>query len=151
MKAAWPFWAATIALAGAVLAPLARPPRWDDYPFSRYPMFSRGDIGRVVVVSHAHVVDGEGRHTPASPALVGAPNEPMVAKGIVENAIRRAAAMDLCVAIAKRVRDEEPASSLPAVAVEIVTSQFDSTRYFTDQAGRTPLARDIHATCAVPR
>jgi hypothetical protein len=143
VKAAW---ATTAALVACVLVPLTCERRWDDYPFSSYPMFSRGDLGRVVSVSHAVLVDGGGKRAPASPSLVGTP-EPMVAKALVEGAIRRSAAGDLCAQIATRARDEAPS----AIAVEIVTSHFDSRRYFEGEEGRTPLHRDIHATCKVQR
>ncbi len=139
-------WAITIALVGCILLPLTCDRRWDDYPFSSYPMFSRGDLGHVVAVSHALLVDGEGKRLPASPSLVGTP-EPMVAKALVEGAIRRSAARDLCDQIAARAVVDAPS----ATAVEIVTSHFDSRRYFESAEGRAPLHRDLHAVCKVPR
>ena len=52
-----------------------------------------------------------------------------------------------CRAIAGRAAD--PAAGLGDVeAVELATSRFDVIDYYGDPS---PLARDVHARCAVPR
>lgn len=156
-------WASAAGLALAVLYPLTRPRGWDDYPISSYPMFSRGDIGRVVPLGHAVIVgqgrgdgsggagagaEGEARR-PVPLALIGTP-EPMVAKSIVEKAIARGAASDLCKTLAARVGAEEASRGSQApLAVEIVTSTFDTRAYFAE--GRAPVRREVHARCEVPR
>lgn len=135
-----PRWAITAALALAIVSPVARDRTWDSFPFSSFPMFSRGDLGTHVWMGHVVLVTRDGQRRPAPPSLVGSP-EPMVAKNIVENAIHRGEAPGLCRDIAGRA----PAD---AVSVEIVTSVFDTTRYFTDP---TPLERHIVHSCNVSR
>lgn len=138
--------ALTFGLALAVLSPLARDRSWDSFPISSFPMFSRGDLGAVVPLGHAVLVARDGSRRPAPPSLVGTP-EPMVAKNLVEGAIARGAAADLCGRIASRAASDAP----DAAAVEIVTSVFDTRRYFAEPAGRTPVSRQVHASCNVPR
>src|SRR5690606_18740626 len=104
----------------AILAPVVMPKGWDSFPISSYPMFSRGDLGRRVTLGHALLVSADGARVPAPPSLVGTP-EPMVAKNVVENAIARGAAAELCARIASRATG--------AASVEIVTSTFDSRAY----------------------
>ncbi|MBX3231595.1 MAG: hypothetical protein KIT84_23795 [Labilithrix sp.] len=132
--------AITIGIAALLSSPLARPVGWDDFPISSYPMFSR-DIGRTATLAHALVVQADGGRAPAAPSLVGTP-EPMVAGMIVMRAIDGGTARALCAGIAARATE--------GVAIEIVTSEFDSTRYFQDDE-RAPLARTVHARCDVPR
>lgn len=136
----------TVALALAILSPIARERSWDGFPISSYPMFSRGDLGNVVTLGHVVLVVGGGARRPAPPALVGTP-EPMVAKNLIEGAIARGAAADLCARIARRASAEAP----DAVQVEVVTSVFDSRRYFAEPEGRVPQSREVHASCSVPR
>jgi hypothetical protein len=134
-------WATTLIFAALVLVPLAMPVGWDSFPISSYPMFARGDLGTVVPVSHALLLtEGEGRR-PAPPSLIGTP-EVMVAKNIVELAIAQGRAAELCAKIAANAGGE-------ARQVEIVTSTFDTRRYF--EVSREPLAREVHARCEVPR
>lgn len=137
--------ALTLLLSLLVLSPLVRDRRWDDFPISSFPMFSRGDLGSEVSLGHALLVAADGTRRPAPPALVGTP-EPMVAKNLVERAIARGGAGDLCARVAQRAAREAPG----ARTVEIVTSTFDARRYFTEPGGRAPLARQIHASCNVP-
>lgn len=133
----------TLGIALVVLSPLARPSRWDDFPISSYPMFSRGDIAGHHLLAHALVVRADGRRTPATPAQVGTP-EPMVANAIVLHAIERGAAAELCPVVAANVREPD------AVAIEVVTSEYDARRYFVE-GKREPDARVVHATCPVKR
>lgn len=130
--------ALAIALSLAILFPLAMPLSWDSFPISSYPMFSRGDLGRMVTLGHALYVHDDGSRSPVPPSIVGSP-EPMVAKNLVERAIAQGAAADLCARIATRSRG--------ARAVEIVTSSFDTRRYF--EGTREPTTRTLHATCNV--
>ena len=133
-------WAISGLLAAAILSPLVRERAWDSFPISSYPMFSRGDLGTQVALGHALLVDREGKRRPAPPALVGTP-EPMVAKNVVERAIGDGRAADLCARIAARSPED-------VVSVEIVTSVFDTQRYFSDP---TPIRRKVHASCNVSR
>lgn len=133
-------WLVTALLGAAILSPLARDRSWDSFPISSFPMFSRGDLGTRMWLGHVVLVAREGKRRPAPPSVVGTP-EPMVAKNLVVNAIARGEARSFC----ERVADRAP----PDVAnVEVVTSVFDTTRYFTDP---TPALRNVHASCNVSR
>jgi hypothetical protein len=133
----------TVVLSAAIVSPVAREPRWDSFPISSFPMFSRGNLGSVVALGHAVLVTEDGARRPAVPTLVGTP-EPMVAKNLVEGAIARGAAFELCARIAARAVGEAP----DARSVEIVTSVFDTRRYFEDPR---PVSREVHASCEVHR
>ncbi|MFO0735701.1 MAG: hypothetical protein U0270_07470 [Labilithrix sp.] len=133
----------TLGIALVVLSPLARPSRWDDFPISSYPMFSRSDIAGNHLLAHALVVHADGRRTPATPAQVGTP-EPMVANAIVLHAIERGTAAELCPVVAANVGEAD------AVAIEVVMSEYDARRYFVE-GKREPDARVVHATCPVKR
>lgn len=141
-------WAVTLALAVLVVSPLALPRGWDSFPISSYPMFSRGDLGTVVTVSHVLLVGAEGSggragpRRPAPPSMVGTP-EVMVAKGIVEAAIASGRAATLCGRVAARARAEDT----EVRRVEVVTSTFDTRRYFAEST--EPSARVVHASCRV--
>jgi hypothetical protein len=72
----------------------------------------------------------------------------MIAMAIVRASIDRGAASSLCTSIAERARN----GALDAVAVEVVTSFFDTRRYFSGAAdARTPLRREVHARCELGR
>lgn len=133
-------WGITAALAVAIVSPVFRERAWDSFPISSFPMFSRGDLGTRVWMGHVVLVARDGERRPAPPSVVGTP-EPMVAKNLVENAVARGEASALCLRIASRA----PAG---VATVEIVTSVFDTTTYFTDP---TPVERSVHASCSVSR
>lgn len=140
----------TIALASAVLFPVTKSPGWDSFPISSYPMFSRGDLGTSVSVSHVVLVTSAGERRPAPPALVGTP-EPMVAKALVETAIARGDTAGLCARVAARAKAEGET----AARVEVATSVFDTKAYFSSDAvvareARSPSNRSVHASCAIP-
>lgn len=129
-----------------MLSALARPLTWDSFPISSYPMFSRGDLGRVLGVEHVLYVTNDGKRTPVPSALLGTP-EPMVATAIVDAHIARGTAAELCKVVASRMK--ERGSPAGVVAIEVATSWFDTKAYFTRT--RAPKSRTIHAGCAVPR
>ena len=142
----WKLTLVTLALAAAILSPLARARGWDSFPISSYPMFSRGDLGTVNELAHVVLVGADGARRPAKPALVGSP-EPMIAMSIARTHVDRGAGRELCAAVAERAREHTD-----AVAVEVVTSVFDTRRYFSDAPGaRAPLERTVVARCEVPR
>jgi hypothetical protein len=129
-------WIVTALLGLAIVSPLAREQGWDSFPISSFPMFSRGDLGTRLWLGHVVLIDRDGTRRPAPPSVVGSP-EPMVAKKLVENALARDEARSLCTAIAGRAP--------PGTAkIEVVTSVFDTSRYFTDP---TPVERNVHASC----
>jgi len=133
----------TAALAVAVSYPLTRPPGWDDFPISSYPMFSRADVGHVVVLTTASLVDARGARAPAPPAMLGTP-EPMVAQAI----LARGDAKELCARVARAAAAD---AAREAVSIEIATSVFDTHAYFAGPEARTPVSRAITARCEVPR
>jgi hypothetical protein len=129
-------WLLTALLGAALLSPLVRQRDWDSFPISSFPMFSRSDLGTRVRIGHVVLVGVDGSRRPAPPSVIGSP-EPMVAIKIVENALARDEAHGLCVRIAGRAP--------PGVAtIEVVTSEFDTSRYFTDP---TPLERTVRSSC----
>lgn len=133
-------WLLTAALGAAILSPLVRDRSWDSFPISSFPMFSRADLGTRMWLGHVILVDREGRRRPAPPSVVGTP-EPMVAKNLVENAIAKDEARSFC----ERVATRAPAD---VAKVEVVTSVFDTQRYFIDP---TPVERNIVWSCNVSR
>ena len=133
-------WLMTVALGAAIVSPVFRDRSWDSFPISSFPMFSRGDLGTRVWMGHVILVDRDGKRRPAPPSVVGSP-EPMVAKNLVENALARDEAPGLCRRIAGRAPSD-------VATVEVVTSVFDTTRYFADP---TPLERHVAASCNVSR
>jgi hypothetical protein len=143
-------WLVTAAIAAAILSPLLLPRGWDGFPISSYPMFSRGDLGRVVSLGHAVRVAGDGSERPIPPRLVGTP-EPMVAKNLIEGAIARGEAAALCTAIARRVAADSDEGGARPTSVAIVTSAFDTRVYFAEGRERAVRSRQVHATCEVLR
>jgi hypothetical protein len=135
---------ATLAVGAAILSPIARDQAWDSFPISRYPMFARGNVGHLNSLEHVVLVRRDGTRSPASPGLVGTV-EPMIALSIVRSHVDQGTAGELCATVAERARE----ASADVVAVEVVSSTFDTRRYL---AGDTvPVARTTHARCNVGR
>lgn len=129
-----------------IVYPFARSWRWDSFPVSSYPMFSRGDVGSDVSLQQALMVSPDGSRRPVSPTLVGSP-EPMVAMRLVHLAVVRGTADELCRQIAARVGGTRGDTRNDAVEVEIASSTFDARHYFT--VSREPIRRTIAARCPV--
>lgn len=138
-------WAFTAAIAGAVLSPLLRPRTWDDYPISSYPMFARGDLGRVVALSHAAFVMRDGTRAPVPSRYFGT-SEPMMALFVIDGAIGRGEAPALCARIREQAANEHEGS---VAAIEILTSTFDTHAYFRESPERALRERTLHARCEV--
>lgn len=138
-------WAFTIVVTALVLAPVAAPKGWDDYPISTYPMFARGDLGSVRELDHVVLRFTDGVTAPAPPATLGTP-EVMVGMKVISGAIGRGEAAELCKRVASSEYLPRREGRLPS-EVEVVTSRFDARLYFTADAGRVPLARTVHARC----
>jgi len=126
---------AALALALVLLSPLAFPVGWDSYPISSYPMFSRGDLGDRLALTHAVHVDAEGRRRPVPPVHVGSA-EPMIAMTMLARAVAEGRAGDLCRAIAARG---------PEGTIEIAWSVYDTKAYFAGD--RAPRENVVHARC----
>lgn len=140
-------WTFTAAIAGAVLSPILRPKGWDDYPISSYPMFARGDLGRVVALSHAAFVMRDGTRAPVPSRYFGT-SEPMMALFVIDGAIGRGEAAALCANVREQAAAaHDHAGSL--AAIEILTSTFDTHAYFRESPDLALRGRQVHARCEV--
>ncbi|MBS2015738.1 MAG: hypothetical protein JST00_22820 [Deltaproteobacteria bacterium] len=128
-----------------MLSPLVRARTWDDYPISSYPMFARGDLGRVVSLSHAAFVLRSGAREPVPPRFFGT-SEPMPALWVIDGAIGRGEARALCTSVLQRATRERVHDGA-VVAVEILTSTFDTHAYFRESPDRALRERQLHARC----
>ena len=135
-------YATTAVLLGLMAWPLFRDPDRDSFPLSDFPMFSQGRPSARMTLTHALAVRDDGTRVPLSPFVATGNREVLQAMVLLEQAARLDPE-DSCARIAARVRD--PA----AVAVELVTSDFDAVAYFLE--ARRPLFRRVHASCPVPR
>jgi hypothetical protein len=112
----------------------------DSFPLSNYPMFSN-DRGRVNAFDTAVGVTGDGEVRRLSPEEIAGGYEVIHAAYTVSKAIRASDADGLCVEIAERVRDDD------VTRVEVVTETHDTITWF--EGDETPMARIVHADCAV--
>lgn len=142
---------ATLALALAIVSPaIAKSPR-DSFPLSTFPMFAEGRKDATVSVEHAVAIDREGRELPIPPRVIGS-DEVLQARATIARAVRKGpkAAMELCHAIARQIRDS---TDLDAVrSVELRTTKRDAVAWFSadDEASRPPpISMKRHATCPV--
>jgi hypothetical protein len=79
------------------------------------------------------------------PERIAATDEVILAAVTVSDAINSGHGDRLCAEIARRVASAGPRE---AAAVEVVTERYDALEWFAGH--RTPLARVVHARCAVP-
>ncbi|MCA9650101.1 MAG: hypothetical protein H6712_18370 [Myxococcales bacterium] len=136
------------ALSGALLLaivwPMLREPREDDFPLSTYPMFSYGRERARAEIVHVVGFSREGRHRPVPPELLGT-EEVMQAHQTVRVAIRRGHADELCQRAAQRVRAEPGFEDLEQL--EVRTDFYESIAYFDGDT--KPRATRVHARCPV--
>lgn len=132
--------AVTVAVAGALLAPVVRD--HDSFPLATYPMYSTAR-DRAVSLPTAVGVDGRDRRRRLSPEVIGGINDPLIVVSELRNAITQERVPELCAAIAARVEAPD------LVAVEVVTEHHDAVDRVR---GRASLgARTVHARCPVER
>ena len=132
--------ATTIGFLALMAWPLFRDPSRDSFPLSDFPMFSQGRPSPLMTLTQALAVRRDGARVPLSPFVATGNREVLQAMVLLEQAARLDP-VDSCRRIAGRVGDRE------AVAVELVTSDFDAVAYFLE--ARRPLRRRLHARCEV--
>ena len=128
---AWLCVGAVVVVVGVVPVMLNR----DSFPLSTFPMFSSRrttteDVDTAVLMQ-------DGVEIRLSPGLIAATDEVILAAAVVSNAIAAGTADQLCADIARRVHR--------AGEIQVVSEQFDSVRWY--RGDRTPLRRQVHATC----
>jgi hypothetical protein len=130
------------ALAAAAVVAVALPGVSDDdsFPLSNYPMFSV-DRGEVNEFDTAIGLTSGGERRLLSPEEIAGGYEVIHAAYTVSKAIRSNDAAGLCDEIAARVHDDD------VVRVEVVTETYDTIAWF--EGDETPIARTVHADCAV--
>jgi hypothetical protein len=137
---------------GAVLYPARFHPsdrKHDSFPLSTYPMFSRNKP-RTARFTRAVAIGPEGDEHAIPPELV-AGGEAMQAMRTIRKSVRGGPkqARAFCGAVARRVAD----STLPELAhvryVALDTIKVNSVAYLSGR--HTPLSRDEHVRCMVPR
>lgn len=125
--------------AAVVLSPLLHSPNHDSYPLSTYPMFA-DDRGPETTIDTAVAIDSDGNVHRLSPKIISGTDEIVTASVVVQRAIIRGDAEDLCQDIAKVVDD---ASMIIQVRSELV----DTVAVVVD--GAPPLSIVIRAECSV--
>ena len=142
-------WAYSVCLVlmGATAWPAFRAPSEDGFPLSTYPMFA-SRRGRVHEVVSARAVAADGTWVRVPPVYV-ANAETMQAIQTLSQAVRRgeAESLQLCAAIAGRLRGADDAALNRAARVELVTERVDAIDYLAGRA-RAESTR-VHARCAV--
>lgn len=142
-------WLLGAALLGLTLSPLLRPPSYDSFPFSSYPMFAHGRKDALTDSHRALAVYPDGTRVALPPRALGT-DEVLQADTTLRHAIRRGKrGLDrLCRQIAGRVAADPEFAG--AATVEIVSERYDAIAYFagaTDPVDK-PKGR---ARCKVPR
>jgi hypothetical protein len=134
-------------LLGATAWPAFLPPSQDGFPLSTYPMFA-SRRGRVHEVVSARAIAADGSWVRVPPVYV-ANAETMQAIRTLSQAVRRgeAESLQLCAAIAGRLRGADAAELAQAVRVEIVTERVDAIDYLAGRARAEEV--HVHALCAV--
>jgi hypothetical protein len=115
----------------------------DSFPLSTFPMFSTRRT-TTEQVDTAVGLRADGSVERLSPERIGGTDEVILAAATVTNAIVTADTPQLCREIAGRVAGGGPRD---VTQVQVVTEVFDAVRWY--HGDRTPLARTVHATCAV--
>lgn len=118
----------------------------DSYPLSTYPMFSH-DRGRVASIDTAVGVHADGTWERLNPNLIAGGIEVIHAAVTVTESVRRGDTPALCAEIAARVATSSARRDV--VAVEVVSETHDVVAWF--DGADVPVARTVHAECAVTR
>lgn len=142
-------WAIGVVLLGLTLSPLARPPSYDSFPFSSYPMFAHGRKDAVTQSHRAVGLLADGSRVALPPRALGS-DEVLQADATLRHAIRRGrpAVSKLCLAIAARVAGDAALAAVETVA--LVSERHDAIAYFAgDTAPLAPPKR--HGRCKVVR
>ena len=132
---------------GAMLSPALRDPPVDSFPLSDYPMFSHGRPSPEMTLTHAHGVAADGSRQALAPMISSGNREVLQSMMTISNEVHGGRAAPFCLEIAERVAASDDLDHV--VTVELLTSTFDSVKYFED--GPEPLRRDLHHRCEVSR
>jgi hypothetical protein len=141
-------WLLGAALLGLTLSPLLRPPTYDSFPFSSYPMFAHGRKDALTDAHRALALYPDGTRVTLPPRALGT-DEVLQADTTLRLAIRRGKKhLDrLCQQIAARVA-RDPAFA-GATVVELVSERYDAIAYFAGATDPVDKPRR-RAVCKVP-
>lgn len=120
----------------------------DGFPLSTYPMFAYPK-GRVVSVTSALAVSESGGSTPVPPRYIANTETMQAIRTLLAVARKPRESLELCQAIASRLRTARAPELRDARRVEIVTGRVDAIDYLAGRA--TPSSRRLHARCDVER
>lgn len=138
---------ASLVLIALVVTPAFRDPPRDSFPFSDFPMFSRGRPNALLQITHALGVDQSGLSEPLPPLISAGNEEVLQSMLIIHQAVAGGRAPAFCDQVAARVAAD---SDFDAVtSVQIATSEFDGIVYF--EGNRNPRRRVVQASCDVSR
>jgi hypothetical protein len=140
-RRAWRAVALVVGLTGVIPVALDR----DSFPLSTFPMFS-ADIDSTQSIATAVAVQADGSRARLVPDVIAGTSIVSQAVTVVGDAIAAGRADRLCAEIAARAATAGPDD---AVAVDVVTETYDAPGWF--DGNRQPVARQVHARCAVPR
>jgi hypothetical protein len=140
---------ASLALCGAALAPIVRPPDDDGFPLSTYPMFA-APRPRELTMASARGVTRDGQPRTLSPGDLGT-GEVMQAFTTLQHAAAAGAAScaALCATVAARVAGD--AELADVVAVEIVLGRYDAASVVASGNATTEDQPAVLARCDVAR
>jgi hypothetical protein len=143
------FYAYAVSVAALLIVgwPATRDLHLDAFPLSTYPMFAYPK-GRVASVTSALAVSANGESAPVPPEYV-ANAETMQAFRTLQAAAAKGqiASLELCRAIASRLKRASAPELRDAQHVEIVTGRVDAIDVLAGRA--TPSSRRLHARCDV--
>lgn len=141
-------WLLGAALLGLTISPLARPPTYDSFPFSSYPMFAHGRKDALTDAHRAVALFPDGARVTLPPRALGT-DEVLQADTTLRHAIRRGKKPSdrLCKQIARRVADDPDFAG--ATTVEIVSERYDAIAYFAGATDPVDKPRR-RARCKVP-
>ena len=129
----------SVAMVLVTIWPATTSPPRDSFPLSNYPMFA-SDRPTTARFDTVVVVGADGSLQRLSPHTIGGTDQVIQAAATVRQAIRAGEADELCAEVAGRVT--------AARRVEVVTETYDTVAWF--DGDEIPIARDVHAACAVP-
>ena len=127
------------ALVAMLLPPLRNPPR-DSFPLSTYPMYAH-DRADTAIFRTAVGVTRSGAIERLSLDLIADTDDPLVAQGLLRDAVGRGDGQALCNEIAERVASADDRGDLVLVEVVEVNLDLDSGE---------ELDRRVHGRCEVP-
>lgn len=112
-----------VVMTGLVVTPAFRDPPYDSFPFSDFPMFSRGRPDPMLNLVHALGVNDEGEREPLPPLISAGNEEVLQSMLIIHQGLYGSDPAAFCEEIAARVASSADHENIEAV--ELVTSRFD--------------------------